>query len=103
MEQRSSLRVAVNADVVVNYRSVGYIRGRIRDISPQGMYVETGRIRMPRNATVEAYLKAGSRGPRLVLNAKVVRVADDGVGLCFESTPDNFASALAALHDPAEG
>lgn len=44
MEQRWTERIPMAVDVMVNYPSLGLVRGKSKDISLEGMFVETGPI-----------------------------------------------------------
>lgn len=82
MEQRKSSRQLADMDVVIDYRGLGMIRGRALNISKGGMFVETGRIRLPMHAAVDAALIAvGSRPRALRFKAVVVQQGTEGVGL----------------------
>lgn len=85
MEHRLSARKSLGIDVVVYYNGLGMLRCRSKDISADGLYVETSATRLPLNAPVEVAI-AVKEDNHVVLNlvpAMVARVTDSGLGLMF--------------------
>ncbi len=98
MEHRWSPRKAVKMDVFINYRPLGLVRGETRDISLEGMFVETGRIALPKNEAVDISFTLQHEKEAGVhhLGAYVVHSSDKGVGLMFR---DFQSSVFRALED----
>ena len=88
MDSRETPRVAVHLDVLVNFGCLGLIKGRSRDISAHGMYVETlVPYALPDNERVELSFSTLSTDLGLEahqLGAWVVRSSEHGVGLRFD-------------------
>lgn len=99
MEHRNSPRRPVTLYTMLNYPSLGLVRGCIRDIGMGGMFVDIGRIQLPVNATLEASLMLGTSGPRchVQIEAIVVRCAEQGVGLMFDELDGECRHALNRL------
>ncbi len=56
MNSRSSVRRRLALRVVLGYPKLGMLSGSTRDLSRGGMFVETGRVTLPRNERVRVYL-----------------------------------------------
>ncbi len=98
MEHRCSLRKPLSMEVVLNYRSLGLVRGRTRNAGMGGMYIETGRIQLPVNAILDlSVILDTTRGARAFqAEAIVVHSDNEGVGIMFS----NLGSELHDhLHD----
>jgi|GEM_PF-3165173 len=89
MNHRSSYRRAFSASVVINYPALGFICGRARDLSMEGLFVETGRIAIPGRAYVEVHFTAEVDGQPVPhnLGAEVIRAERGGVALKFRPPP----------------
>jgi hypothetical protein len=105
VEHRNSPRRAVTLYTMLNYPSLGLVRGAVRDIGMGGMFVDIGRIQLPVNATLEASLMLGTHGLKchMQLEAIVVRCAEQGVGLMFDELDSEIRSALNHLVFGASG
>lgn len=96
MEHRCSTRRMVDLEVALNYRNVELIRGRTRDISLGGMFVETVRQGLPKNSLVRFSVRLPSgKGWLKECKAMVVHSASGGVGLMFTELDD---ASDACLH-----
>ncbi|OOZ36637.1 hypothetical protein BOW51_06270 [Solemya velesiana gill symbiont] len=86
-------------DVVLNYRSLGLVRGQTQDVGVGGMFVKTGRIRLPVNAMVDvSVIMEGARGMSpFRTEAIVVHTTDGGVGLMFCDLEDDHHTLLHEL------
>ncbi len=51
--------VGLARDVVLYCAGLGMVRGRILEIDDSGMIVDTGRIRLPLEAPIQAYVSQG--------------------------------------------
>jgi hypothetical protein len=98
MEQRWSTRTPVKLDVDVVYDNRDVEESITRDICMGGVFVEMGRTVPPLDAMAEITFKVGSGDKRTKhkIKAKVVRIADDGVGLMFR---DFDAGSFRALQE----
>ncbi|MES9846428.1 MAG: PilZ domain-containing protein [Candidatus Sedimenticola sp. PURPLELP] len=99
MEHRCSPRKPVSMDVVLNYRSLGLVRGQTKDVGVGGMFIKTGRIRLPVNAMVDvSVIMEGARGMRpFRTEAIVVHTVDGGIGLMFCDLADDHHTLLHEL------
>ncbi|MCW8905809.1 MAG: PilZ domain-containing protein [Sedimenticola sp.] len=99
MELRSSPRRAVTLYTMLDYHSLGLVRGCVRDIGLGGMFVDIGRIQLPVNATLRASLMIGPSDLRqpVHVDAVVVRCAEHGVGLMFDELDSEFRYTLNRL------
>ncbi len=85
MEYRWNPRTEIKLDVVLHYPPLGLVRATSKDMSLQGMYVQTGRIVLHKNEIVTvAFSYQGEEGKQLIkTDANVVRIGKDGAGLMF--------------------
>lgn len=106
MDHRWSERSPLQISVVMDYAPLGLIAGRTRDISSEGMFVETGRILLYRNDSVAISFANPHGEDRCVMTVEacVRHVTENGVGLMFrgfkleaEADP-NIAKIAAAYH-----
>lgn len=89
MEHRCSIRKSLTLDVVINYRGLGLVRGRTRDIGMGGLFVDTGCVQLPANAMVDVAVMLDGASRPLRIGAIVVHTRDSGAGLLFdELDPD---------------
>lgn len=86
MEHRISTRKAVSVQVALYCDRVGMLRCETRNISLEGMFVETGNISIPMYVPVEAVFITNHDDKIHThrLQAHVVRSESDGVGLMFQ-------------------
>jgi hypothetical protein len=92
--------------VVLSYPKLGIVGGRTRDLGRGGMFVDTGRVTVPRDEKLRVYLHLP--GPDAehfcVAEARVVHSRGGGVGLAFQQLDDatrNTLAELMAAPDPA--
>ena len=99
VDSRSSVRRRLALRVVLGYPKLGMLSGSTRDLSRGGMFVETGRVTVPRDEKVRVYLNLpGPEEERFcVADARVVHSRSGGVGLAFEQLDDVTRSALNEL------
>ena len=99
VDSRSSMRRRMALRVVLGYPKLGMLSGNTRDLSRGGMFVETGRVTVPRNERLRVYLcLPGAEEERFcVAHARVVHSRSGGVGLAFEQLDDATRSALNEL------
>ncbi len=87
-------------DAMLSYPPLGLLRSKVRDISLDGMFVETRSIALHANTPVEVTVRLRKGNTREVyrLRAFVVRVTRDGAGLMFRDFDDaTFRTARALL------
>jgi PilZ domain len=87
MEQRWSLRKAVTFEVQVSHKCHPVVRGRSRNISLEGLFIETGIVILPVGCCidVEFALMSGGEPERVRMPAVVVHRAEDGCGIVFHA------------------
>ena len=86
MEHRWSLRTPVALEVDLIYESASELSCKTRDIGLGGVFLEGDTATMPpKNANVELnfILNSGETTTKHKIKARVVRTADDGIGLMF--------------------
>jgi hypothetical protein len=85
--------------VVLGYPKLGMLSGSTRDLGPGGMFVDTGRVTLPRDGKVRVYLYVpGPEAERFcVADARVVHSHSGGAGLAFQQLDDATRSALNGL------
>ena len=99
MERRWTERTSINVPVDLSYSGVQTEDCRTRDIGLGGVFVELpGEANLAAETPVELTFKLGA-APHLTkhrINARVVRVAEDGVGMMFR---DFDAIAFRSLQE----
>jgi len=106
VDHRWSERLPLRIDVVMQYDALGLVSGKTRDISNDGMFVETGIIRLfPNDSLILTFADPLQEDGTLVTVAAVVRHAtEDGVGLQLDGFrfnsihPTEPQQAIAAYH-----
>ncbi len=95
-EHRRSMRKPATFHVTLSYPPLGLLRSKVRDISLDGMFIETGPIALHANTPVEVMvrLQKGNTRDAYRLRALVVRVARDGAGLMFDDATSRAARDL---------
>lgn len=103
MEHRLSMRKPIRVDVSIYYPPLGLIKGRTRDISLAGMFVETPGTELPKSASLDvAFVINGQSSPKLQrVRALVARVSGEGAGLMFDSFRQTSYSELQNLLNAA--
>lgn len=103
---RKSMNCQMNAgkslavDILIYYRDLGYVRGRICDIAAEGMCIDMRPVMLPDDKLVElAVTIPGDKGDRFYrVQAFVAHAADGVVGLIFYKRDDhNVRSLLRAI------
>lgn len=85
-ERRGNVRIESNLDVALYYNSLVLLSCRARDISPGGVFVDTGGQSLPQSAKIDVRFDASVDGQHRhhQLQAEVMHIGDQGVGLKFE-------------------
>lgn len=98
-ERRDTPRIPIALEAMLRIDR-HFLRFRTRDISLDGVFIETGPIRFPRRRSVELALKipAGGRPARLHrFSARLARVTPHGAGLVFDEVGSEAYAALMDL------
>lgn len=86
-ERRWNSRKPIDMNVSLYYGGLGLLQCKVKDISLNGIYVETGRIMLSQDTSIElvftGYTKQASRQHRI--NAQIARVDRRGAGLAFNN------------------
>ncbi len=96
-ERRGNARMESNLDVALYYNSLVLLSCRARDISPGGVFVDTGGQSLPQNAKIDVRFDVSVDGQyqHHQLQAEVMHVEDRGVGLKIaQSDHSSFASVV---------
>ena len=85
MENRWNMRRFIRLNVMIYYGPLGLISGLSRDISATGMFVETGRIALANDETIDLNFrfKDGFEEKNYSISASVVHSSHKGSGLKF--------------------
>ncbi len=84
MEKRWSLRKSIQLDVVLHHDTGGAIKCKTRDISLEGMFIETDNRTLPIDEPVYLDFIVQDGDSRLHhIRAKVIRATDSGMGVMF--------------------
>ena len=96
MEQRWTERIPMAVDVMVNYPSLGLVRGKSKDISLDGMFVETGAIALAADnpLSVTFVLPQDKSNQQYELRAQVVYSCSRGAALVFRGLDVSVISQL---------
>jgi hypothetical protein len=103
MEQRWSLRKPATFEVQVSHKCYPVVRGRSRNISLEGLFIETGIVILPVGCCidVEFGLMTGGVVERVRMPAVVVHRAEDGCGIAFHAFNTHvFRSIERMLYAP---
>ncbi len=98
VEHRWSERKPIQMDVTLFYEPMGTILGRTRNISLEGMFVQTNGIKLPLNARLEVSFVSRSHGKEKEhhVPAYVVHDHGDGVGLMLRHS--DYSDFYALRH-----
>lgn len=102
-ERRGNPRMVRQLDVSLHFNSLMLLNCQTRDVSLEGVYVDTGGEILPHNADIDLGLSVEIDGETLQhrMPARVARVDESGVGLNFQFTDYQSFAALVALLDVA--
>ena len=100
MEKRWSLRKDIQLDVVVHHDIAGVIKCKTRDVSLEGMFIETERPLLPIDDQVylDFILQNDSNNRLHHIRAKVVRITDTGMGVMFREFNPRISHFLRDVH-----
>ncbi len=100
MEHRWSERKPLNLEVTLNYPPIGLIDGKTRDVSLEGMFVDTGGVPLPQHAEVEVNFCTRTHGQvrEHCVPAYVVHGRHGGIGLMLRHVAyQDFHALRSAL------
>ncbi len=97
-ERRDTARVPMRLDVMLNPTTHGFQLFHTRDISLDGVFVETT-ARFAKKAQVDLAIKLGTAGASRVhrVRATVARVTPEGVAFVFDDLDGETYESLLAL------
>lgn len=98
MEHRLSPRKPMDLSVVLYYKGIGMLRCRAKDVSADGLYLDTEQQALRLHTPVEVAIATREAAGISVsiLPAMVVRVERNGVGLMFKETNHRIYEAMQA-------
>jgi hypothetical protein len=101
-ERRATARSPVGIEVVIDFRPAFLGRGRLRDASEHGLFVQT-LFNLPLHAVTSLVFFTDRQGAAQLhrLEARVVRVAADGLALTFRERHSPAYQVLRQLAEPA--
>jgi len=99
VERRASIRQAMALPVSLYYDRLGLLSCKTRDISIEGMLLDTGRVRLSNNTRVEVVLTDRSQdySDPIRVQARVSRVHECLAALTFHNLEINAFRRLKAL------
>ena len=99
VERRASIRQIVALRVSLYYDRLGLISCKTRDISIEGMLLDTGRVRLSDNTQVEVVLTDRTRdySDPIRVQARVSRVHDSLAALIFQNLEISTFRRLKSL------
>jgi hypothetical protein len=84
LERRRSARQPVDFEVVMRYRQRRFPPARARDLSPEGIYVQTSKLTLPTGTLIEIELDRWGR--QWLIPATVVYGDTNGFRLMFHAS-----------------
>ncbi len=105
MERRWSERKPVHLGVALFYSGLGLVRCSIRDISLDGVFLDTGLVALPRHAPIELVIELPERDQIRQYNvpALVLRSNRHGAGAMFRQLDRDAFYALQCLVRHTDG
>jgi hypothetical protein len=84
-ENRWNVRLPIQMEVDVSLPGQGSVRGRTRNLSFEGMFIEVAPVEFARHALVDVALPLAPNGRATAhrIRAAVTRIADNGISLMF--------------------
>lgn len=100
MEHRQHFRYELAVDLLIYRRGLPVATGRLRNISRDGLFVETGYAELQPHQRLEcAFRRHEDTGQWQRIGAHVCRSAGDGVGLALDESDAAGSAVLQALVD----
>ncbi|MCF6281964.1 MAG: PilZ domain-containing protein [Candidatus Polarisedimenticolaceae bacterium] len=96
MEHRFNQRKEMSLDVMINHQGLGLVNAQSTNISMGGMFIDTGRIRLPSNSAIKIFFTLDTECNNRThdISAIVVRSTEHGVAIMFDGMSDHCNSAL---------
>jgi hypothetical protein len=103
-ERRLGPRRRLALEVMLNHHRLGLQRCRTRDVSLEGVFVETDKLALRRNTIVDLVLKIPVDGKtkHYRIQAKTANVRGHGARFIFRTLDEKAYAALVDLLYPAE-
>lgn len=103
-ERRLGPRRRLALEVMLNHHRLGLQRYHTRDVSLEGVSVETDRLALRRRSTVDLVLKipADGKAKHYRIHAKTANVKRHGARFIFRSLDEQTYAALVDLLYPTE-
>lgn len=105
-ERRWAARMPVSLDADVFYQGIKIADCRARDVGLKGVFLQTDRGFPPQESVVDVvfHVGSGAHHVRHRIRAKVVRMAQDGIGLMFrDHDPTAFRSLQQIMQASESG
>jgi hypothetical protein len=98
-ERRDTPRIPMALEIAFKVERQPFFPSRTRDISLDGVFIETPHAKLPKKSSVEVALKLNDNGkPRVHrFRAQVTRVTPFGAGLEFDKADSDAYAALLSL------
>ncbi|MDX1811027.1 MAG: PilZ domain-containing protein [Gammaproteobacteria bacterium] len=89
MENRWVERTPIQLDLVIYYGPIGLIRAQTKDISANGMYVNTGLISLAPDEQIKITLSYATAVDKVTcqMTGQVIHSDSDGAGIAFIDSP----------------
>lgn len=99
MEQRLHPRERAACQATVSYPPLGLVLGTIRDVSPEGMSIDTTPITLNLNTPVNVLVRRRGQGPERLscLHALVVWTKNGRAGLMLRTIDDLSSGVLLEM------
>jgi len=95
LEHRWTTRTPINVNVVLCYEPLGLVRGESRDLSLNGMFVDTGRVILQNSQPVIiSFSVQGIVSNAIRTNGQIVHTSERGAGLEFVSVSEKLTRVL---------
>jgi len=98
-ERRDTPRIPITLETIINYNNRYYQSSLTRDISLDGVFVETRQTPSLKKGPMQLAIKIpfDGRGKFLRYQAQAVRLTGNGVGFCFDTVDTDAYAALLDL------
>ncbi len=95
LEHRWTMRTLISVNVVLCYEPLGLVRGESRDLSLNGMFVDTGRVILQNSQPVIiSFSVQGVTANAIQTNGQIVHTSERGAGLEFVGISKKFTQVL---------
>ncbi len=99
IERRDTPRIPIALEAILNYNNQNCRQSITRDISLDGVFVETGPKRLSKKGPMELAIKLPTNGRNKFhkFHAQVIRLAGNGAGFIFDKVDTDAYAALLDL------